>query len=152
MALPLKAPVNRAGLSRERIKQGFAQRLVEVRREEIARGVTTIGPHRDEVRFLSNGIDLGDFGSRGQVRTAMLALKLAEVGWIKSRTGEWPVLLLDEITAELDAQRRTDLQGYLNEYEQTLLTTTDLAHFEPDFVGESTVWQVEQGVVKVPAR
>jgi DNA replication and repair protein RecF len=52
--------------------------------------VTTIGPHRDELRLLSNGIDLGDYGSRGQVRTALLALKLAEVTWIKNRTGEWP--------------------------------------------------------------
>ena len=127
------------------------QRLAEVRREEIARGVTTIGPHRDELRMLSNGIDLGDFGSRGQVRTALLALKLAEVTWIKNKTGEWPVLLLDEILAELDVQRRADLQAYLLEYEQTMLTTTDLTQFNPAFVEEGTVWQVEQGMVQVPA-
>jgi DNA replication and repair protein RecF len=118
-ALPLQTPVNRTGFSQERIRQGFIQRLAELRREEVARGVTTIGPHRDELRFLSNGIDLGDYGSRGQVRTALLALKLAEVTWIKNRTGEWPVLLLDEILAELDIQRRSDLQSYLTEYEQT---------------------------------
>jgi DNA replication and repair protein RecF len=149
-ALPLQSPVNRAGYSQERIRQGFIQRLAEVRREEIARGVTTLGPHRDEMRLLSNGIDLSDFGSRGQVRTALLALKLAEVAWIKSKTGEWPVLLLDEILAELDTQRRTDLQTYLLEYEQTLLTTTDLSLFDPSFVQQGTVWQVEQGMVRVP--
>lgn len=149
-ALPLQSPVNRAGYSQERIRQGFIEKLAEARREEIARGVTTLGPHRDEMRLLSNGIDLSDFGSRGQVRTALLALKLAEVTWIKNKTGEWPVLLLDEILAELDTQRRADLQTYLLEYEQTLLTTTDLSLFDPGFVQQGTVWQVEQGMVKVP--
>jgi len=150
--LPIDMPVNRSGFGVERIRQGFIQRLADLRREEIARGVTTIGPHRDELRLLSNGIDLGDFGSRGQVRTALLAMKLAEVAWIKNRTGEWPVLLLDEILAELDAQRRSDLQTYLNEYEQAMLATTDLHLFAPAFVNRGTVWQVEQGFVRVPAQ
>jgi DNA replication and repair protein RecF len=149
-ALPLQSPVNRAGYSQERIRQGFTERLAEVRREEIARGVTTIGPHRDEMRLLSNGIDLSDFGSRGQVRTALLSLKLAEVTWIKNKTGEWPVLLLDEILAELDTQRRADLQSFLLEYEQTMLTTTDLTQFDTAFVQQGTVWHVEQGLVQVP--
>jgi len=148
--LPMQTPVNRGTFTLERLRQGFIQRLAEVRREEIQRGVTTIGPHRDEMRLLSNGIDLGDYGSRGQVRTALLALKLAEVTWIKNKTGEWPVLLLDEILAELDTQRRADLQSYLLEYEQTLLTTTDLNLFDPDFVQQGTVWQVEQGMVNAP--
>lgn len=148
--LPMQTPVNRGTFTLERLRQGFIQRLAEVRREEIQRGVTTIGPHRDEMRLLSNGIDLGDYGSRGQVRTALLALKLAEVIWIKNKTGEWPVLLLDEILAELDTQRRADLQSYLLEYEQTLLTTTDLNLFDPDFVQQGTVWQVEQGMVNAP--
>lgn len=149
-ALPMQAPVNRSGFSQDRIRQGFMQRLAELRREEIARGITTIGPHRDEMRLLSNGIDLGDFGSRGQVRTALLALKLAEVTWIKNRTGDWPVLLLDEILAELDMQRRADLQRYLLEYEQTMLTTTDLSLFDPNFIEQGAVWQVEQGFVRTP--
>jgi DNA replication and repair protein RecF len=148
--LPLQAPVNRVGFSLERIRQGFMQRLADLRREEIARGVTTIGPHRDELRLLSNGIDLSDFGSRGQVRTALLSLKLAEVAWIKDRTGEWPVLLLDEMLAELDIQRRADLQSFLTEYDQTMLTTTDLTQFDPDFVAQGTVWQVEEGFVRIP--
>lgn len=150
-SLPLQAPVDRSVYSQERIRQGFLQRLSELRREEIARGVTTIGPHRDELRLLSNGIDLGNYGSRGQVRTALLALKLAEVNWIKKNTGEWPVLLLDEILAELDTQRRADLQNFLSEYEQTMLTTTDLSLFEPAFVEQGTVWQVEQGMVRAHA-
>lgn len=151
-ALPLQAPVKRTGFTQERLYQGFLQQLSELRKEEIARGVTTIGPHRDELRLLSNGIDLGDFGSRGQVRTALLALKLAEVNWIKQKTGEWPVVLLDETLAELDTQRRADLQHDLTAYEQVLLTTTDLNLFDPGFVQQSTIWQVEQGLVNAPAK
>lgn len=143
--LPLDAPKDRSGFLLEQIQSGFIENLWHLRAEEIARGVTTIGPHRDELRFLSNGVDLGTYGSRGQVRTVMLALKLAEVAWMKSKTGQWPVLLLDEVLAELDTERRLDLLARLSEAEQVLLTTTDLQLFSPDFVADSTLWYVQQG-------
>ena len=146
-ALPMHTVINRSGFNQEQIRQGFMQRLAAVRAEEIARGVTTTGPHRDELRFLSNGIDLGDFGSRGQVRTALLSLKLAEALWMKERTGQWPVVLLDEILAELDDHRRADLLHYVGECDQTVLTTTDLKLFSDEFVGKSKIWQIAQGVV-----
>ena len=107
--------------------------------------MTTIGPHRDEIRFLANGIDLTSFGSRGQVRTALLALKLAEVEWMKERTGELPVLLLDEILAELDQTRRSDLLDVLADCEQVILATNDLALFKPDFIQSAACWQVAGG-------
>jgi DNA replication and repair protein RecF len=146
--LPFDTPVDRSKTSLEEIQQGFARRLVELRSVEIARGLTTIGPHRDELRFISNSIDLGDFGSRGQTRTALLALKLAEVAWLKQRTGDWPVLLFDEILAELDARRRDDLLATLAECEQGILTTTDLNLFNPEFVRQAVLWQVQGGMVK----
>ncbi len=146
-ALPIETPIDRSAFTLEQIQQGFLQALVAARSEEIARGITSIGPHRDELRFTANGIDLGDFGSRGQVRTTLLALKLAEVSWMKEKTGEWPVLLLDETLAELDAQRRADLLDVLDECDQGLLTTTDLNLFTPEFVRRSTVWQVRAGFV-----
>lgn len=145
--LPIESPIDRSGFSREQIQEGFAHRLRKVRGEEIARGVTTIGPHRDELRFLANGIDLCDYGSRGQVRTALLALKLAEVAWMKEKTGQWPVLLLDETLAELDVQRRRDLLAVLDQSDQALLTTTDLSLFSPDFVNKCTIWHVSSGSV-----
>jgi len=148
MALRLDTPVDRSALGEEEVRLGFAARLQQVRSEEIARGVTTIGPHRDELRFLADGVDLGDYGSRGQVRTALLALKLAEVEWMKDKTGQWPVLLLDEVLAELDLQRRADLLAYLEKIEQALLTTTDLKLFVPAFVEKAAVWEVEAGRVR----
>ncbi len=83
------------------------------------------------------------------MRTALLALKLAEVEWMKDKTGQWPVLLLDEVLAELDTQRRSDLLAYLERIEQALMTTTDLKLFTPEFVEQAEVWDVSEGSVKV---
>lgn len=146
--LPIESPVDRSGYSREQIEKGFRERLIELRDEEIARGQTTIGPHRDELRFLSNTVDLGTYGSRGQVRTALLALKIAEMNWMKDKTAHWPVLLLDEVLAELDPQRRLDLLTRLSESEQAFLTTTDLDLFSPDFVKKAALWNISGGKIR----
>jgi len=145
--LPLESPVDRMGISVEKIQQGFVERLLALRGEEIARGQTTIGPHRDDLQFLSNGIDLEVYGSRGQARTTMLSMKLAEVAWMKEKTGQWPVLLLDEVLAELDQFRREDLLAHLVESEQILMTTTDLEMFSPEFIQKATLWQIQAGRV-----
>src|SRR4030066_497965 len=146
--LPLNAAVDRCGFSQEQIRKGFLASLAKLRFEEIARGVTTIGPHRDELRFLANGIDLGIYGSRGQARTAVLALKLAEVEWMLGKSGHWPILLLDEVLAELDTERRFDLLARLDQSEQVLLSTTDLDLFTPDYVKNAVVWRIAGGRVE----
>jgi DNA replication and repair protein RecF len=148
LGLKMDTPVDRSGLGLEEIRLGFLEKLARLRREEIARGVTTIGPHRDELRFLANGIDLGNYGSRGQIRTTLLALKMAEVDWLKERTGEWPVILLDEVMAELDLERRADLLKYIGQREQVLFTTTDLNLFTPEFAHNVDVWNVRGGTVQ----
>jgi DNA replication and repair protein RecF len=148
LRMNLDTPVVRSSFSKEQIFQGFHQSLVQRRPEEINRGQTTIGPHRDELRFLANSIDLGTYGSRGQVRTTMLSLKLAEIIWLKGKTGHWPVLLLDEVLAELDPIRREDLLIRLSESEQALLTTTDLDLFTPGFIENTRLWQVSEGQVR----
>jgi len=148
MGLKMDTIIDRSRLDLDEIQNGFRSRLKEIRSEEIVRGVTTIGPHRDDLRFLANNIDLSDYGSRGQVRTALLAIKLAEVNWMKDRTGEWPVILLDEVMAELDLQRRADLLNYVGESEQVLFTTTDLKLFTSEFVEKAEVWKVESGRVE----
>ena len=149
-SLPMLTPVDRSALTIEQIQEGFCRRLKELRSEEILRSMTTIGPHRDEMRYVSNGIDLGEYGSRGQIRTALLSLKLAEVSWMKEKTGHAPVLLLDEILAELDIQRRSDLLETLYESEQGLLTTTDMKLFADDFSSRATLWEVQDGTIKGP--
>lgn len=148
LGLNINTVVDRSGLDLKEIQEGFRASLSALRSVEIGRGVTTIGPHRDEIRFLANDIDLGNYGSRGQVRTALLSLKLAEVHWMRDRTGEWPVILLDEVMAELDVQRRGDLLKYIGETEQVLFTTTDLNLFTPEFASKAEIWRVEGGRVE----
>jgi DNA replication and repair protein RecF len=129
------------------IKKMFLRQLKDQQDEELRRGVTTIGPHRDELRFIANNIDLGIYGSRGQIRTAVMTLKLAEVYWLRAQTGETPVLLLDETLAELDQQRRQDLLGVLEQNSQSILTTTDLRLFAPAFIERCRVWNIHDGKI-----
>ena len=96
---------------------------------------------------MDDQIDLGKFGSRGQQRTAVVALKLAEVDWMRQRTGEWPILLLDEVLSELDAERREFLLTQVNGVEQALITTTDPTFFDADSLAGMTLLKVEGGRV-----
>lgn len=147
LAFGLDVPVTRGGLSQEAIASRLRGKLESSRAQEIERGMTLTGPHRDDLRFLASGIDLGTYGSRGQARTAVLALKLAQLAWFTDRAGEPPILLLDEVLAELDPQRRHDLLGRLNGAEQSVMTTTDLGLFEPEFLERVETWQVHAGTI-----
>lgn len=151
LSLPVEVSKSYTDYSHQDIESGFREALRKNRRQDMTRGVTTIGPHRDEFRFLSNGIDLGLYGSRGQTRSALLSLKFAEVEWMKNRTGESPVLLLDEIMAELDPERREDLLLLIDDVEQAMLTTTDKMMFPTEFVSRSETWLVHEGIVKKDA-
>jgi DNA replication and repair protein RecF len=151
LGLPMDVPVHRLGIPPEEIQERLKQRLHTTRAEEIARGMTLAGPHRDEIRFVANGIDVGTYGSRGQARSVVLALKLAEVEWMRARTGEWPILLLDEVLAELDTQRRRDLLNRLGGAEQCIMTTTDLNLFPPEFPPRAQIWHVQAGRVSSSA-
>ena len=148
LGLPLEGTIDRTGISREEIRTGMQAALHSLRREELARGVTVIGPHRDDLRLLANGIDLRLYGSRGQNRTAMLSVKLAEVNWLRERTGDWPILLLDEVLAELDLQRREDLQNRIKEVRQALLTAADLSMFNADFRKGASIWHIVAGTLQ----
>lgn len=132
-------------LQANELKDKFLALLKTKRREEIARGVTTIGPHRDDIQFMVNGVDMGIYGSRGQIRTVVMALKFAEKDWFKAKSGELPVILLDETLAELDGSRRLDLLRSLENGGQAVLATADLELFDQDFIKRCDVWQVSQG-------
>ena len=91
---------------------------------------TSIGPHRDDLSLAVGGADLKKYGSQGQQRTAVLALKLSELEYMKSETGEYPVLLLDDVMSELDAGRRQALLDFVRGRIQTFITTTEPLIFE----------------------
>ncbi len=148
LQLGLDASRPPAGIDRAYLERAFLGVLAARRPEELARGMTLVGPHRDEFRFSANGMDLGEFGSRGQQRTAVLALKLAQVAWMRERTGEEPVLLLDEVLSELDPHRRKCLLARIGQSNQTIITTTDLSRFDQDFVRSARVLTVRAGVIE----
>ncbi|HML23084.1 MAG TPA: DNA replication/repair protein RecF [Aggregatilinea sp.] len=129
------------------IAEQFLARLAEIQGEEIARGMTLIGPQRDELRLMVNGHDLGLYGSRGQARTGVMSLKLAELEWMRDTIGEWPVLLLDEVAAELDSRRRAYLLDRVSEASQVLLTTTEPDIFPSAFLNTATRWEISQGQI-----
>lgn len=128
------------------LAQVFVQELRGLRREELARGQTLIGPHRDDLLFSVGAINLGRYGSRGQQRSVTLALKLGEAALMQARSGETPVLLLDDMLSELDAERRAHLlEAIVQPGQQTLITATDLSDFGSTFLRQITQLRVEQG-------
>ncbi|HRN66931.1 MAG TPA: DNA replication/repair protein RecF [Promineifilum sp.] len=133
------------------VQARFAAELEVARAVDLARGSSSVGPHRDDWAILVNGKNLGQFGSRGQVRTAILALKLAEINWMKAETADVPILLLDEVIAELDLHRRAALLAYVADQvrgkgmAQALLTATDPGMFPEEFLGQVARLLVRDG-------
>ncbi|GAB6137138.1 DNA replication/repair protein RecF [Halanaerobaculum tunisiense] len=120
----------------EEIKHHFNSYLDQRIDQEINRGVTTVGPHRDDISLLVNDIDIRKFGSQGQQRTTALALKLSELEFMKSETGEYPILLLDDVFSELDANRSNQLLQTVKNKIQTFITSTnqeELQEFRADY-------------------
>jgi DNA replication and repair protein RecF len=134
------------------IQTRFAQVIADAKPHDIARGATSVGPHRDDWLVLLNGRSLASYGSRGQQRTAILALKMAEITWMTNMTGETPILLLDEVVAELDEQRRGLLLNYVKGAKQSILTATDPTMFTPDFLRHATSFTVANGRVEQNGR
>src|SRR5262249_56039876 len=120
---------------------------VEGRRREVGQGANVLGPRRDDLAFLAGGVDLSTYGSRGQQRSVALALKLAELSYIERATGDQPILLLDDVLSELDAQRRADLLEAVRDLEQVLLTTTDAGSLPPDALAHAHIYRVRGGRV-----
>ncbi|WP_062107870.1 DNA replication/repair protein RecF [Bacillus niameyensis] len=112
---------------------------------EIDRGVTLIGPHRDEIAFYVNGKDVQTFGSQGQQRTTALSVKLAEIDLIYTEVGEYPILLLDDVLSELDDYRQSHLLNTIQGKVQTFVTTTTVDGIDHQTLREATTFIVQNG-------
>lgn len=130
------------------IQQHFAQALAQVKERERFRQITLVGPHRDDLDFLINEKNVQTFGSQGQQRTTALSVKLAEIDLMKEETGEYPVLLLDDVMSELDDSRQLHLLATIEGKVQTFLTTTTLDHVKDKMSVEAEIFYVEQGHIK----
>lgn len=115
--------------------------------KELYRGTTLVGPHRDDLNFRVNGKNVQTFGSQGQQRTTALSVKLAEIDLMKEETGEYPVLLLDDVLSELDDARQTHLLKAIQDKVQTFITTTSLSGITRQLIKDPTIFHVANGTV-----
>ena len=123
----------------------MAEKLKESRKEDMFSGVTSCGPHRDDIEFKINGISARSFGSQGQKRSVALAVKLAEAEVIRKKTGECPVILLDDVMSELDPDRQAFILNHIKDW-QVFLTCCDNANVKP--LREGKVFTVTGGKIK----
>jgi DNA replication and repair protein RecF len=131
----------------EGVQMTFLDKLQQRRLPEQVHGTTLVGPHRDEVDFTINETPAKSYGSQGQQRTLVLALKLAELKLIEEVVGEPPLLLLDDVLAELDLNRQNQLLEAIQDRFQTLITTTHLGAFDSQWLNSSQVLSVQAGQI-----
>jgi DNA replication and repair protein RecF len=140
---------------------GFRERQERVASREIDQAVSLVGPHRDDFTFMLDGVDLNTYGSRGQQRLAVLALKLAEADWMRAEIGELPVVLLDDVLSELDPQRRGYVLQRVAEPEPTQQRQVWITTTEPtgssftrsegqthDFLSSAQCWEIDAGQLR----
>ncbi|WP_414541907.1 DNA replication/repair protein RecF [Nostoc sp. CCY0012] len=131
----------------EVIKQAFLTKIQQRSAAELSRGTTLVGPHRDEVELIINQTPARQYGSQGQQRTLVLALKLAELQLIEEVIQEPPLLLLDDVLAELDPSRQNQLLDAIQDRFQTLITTTHLSSFDAQWLNSSQILFVKSGEI-----
>lgn len=143
--------VSNSDLSNAEILALFKMQLEEKKQEEIARGQSVVGPHRDDISFFINGIDSKKFASQGQQRTIVLALKLAELEIIRNKIGESAILLLDDVLAELDNIRQNYLLNAIEKDTQTIITSVDTLHFDERFLEEVEIFNITSNNITATA-
>lgn len=129
------------------IEKVLMEKIDAVFNREVVYGSTLIGPHRDDFSFILEDNDLLLYGSQGQLKMAVLALKLAEIEVFKDICGENPVILLDDLFSELDINKRNKVINYLNKDMQTIITTTDLSNVDEEYINNSYIFEIENGAV-----
>ena len=129
----------------EEIGETMQEALAQVRSREIAQGFSVRGPHRDDFQLMLDGMDVGLYASRGEARTAVLALKLAEAEYLSHARNRQPVLLLDDVLSELDAPRRRLVLERVSNYSQVFITTADVDVIEPEYLSHMTRFVVHSG-------
>lgn len=126
-------------------EKAFLDRLLSSREEDLQKGFTGLGPHRDDFDIKINDTEAKTFGSQGQQRTASLSLKLAELEFMHAETGEYPVLLLDDVLSELDKNRREQLLTMVSEKIQTFITCTETDYIDSAIIAKANIYEVIKG-------
>lgn len=128
------------------IQDEFYETLIKNRKRDVDKGITSHGPHRDDFSVYINNVDTKSFGSQGQQRTAVLTMKFASLRIIKEITGEYPVLLLDDVLSELDFNRKRYILKSINDI-QTIITCTGIEDLGDYLNKDSKLFKVKEGIV-----
>lgn len=148
LCLKYSSSIPADGKTKSQIGVLLYDKLRSLQHVEIMRGTTLVGPHRDDLVFLLNDLDLKAYGSQGQQRTAVLACKIAELELIKREVNEYPLLLLDDVMSELDQGRRLKLLGILEQRVQTFITTTNSDSLDKTVAKDVDFFDVSNGCVR----
>ena len=135
------------GLTASQMKEIYIDQFKKNQTREADQATTLIGPHRDDLIFYLNEVPVQTYGSLGQQRSTVLSLKLAEIELMKLSTGEYPLLLLDDVLSELDDDRQTHLIKAIENKVQTFITTTSLDGIKQQFINEPVVIPIEKGTI-----
>lgn len=135
------------GITASQMKEIYINQFKKNQTREADQATTLIGPHRDDLIFYLNEIPVQTYGSQGQQRSTVLSLKLAEIELMKLSTGEYPLLLLDDVLSELDDDRQTHLIKAIENKVQTFITTTSLDGIKQQFINEPVVIPIEKGTI-----
>lgn len=125
----------------------FVDKLEKLKDAEKRLGITLCGPHRDDFEFYIDDKNLKSYGSQGQQRMSVLALKLSEIEIFKEQTGKMPILLLDDVFSELDDNKKNNLLYYINQNIQTIITTTDLKNIDVSILKQAKLIKIENGTI-----
>ena len=123
--------------------------LENSRKKDIAQGSTNIGPHRDDLLFKINNMEASKYASRGQSRTAILALKMAESDFLYHHRKTKPVLLLDDVMSELDQKRREQIVDHIKDHDQVIVTTAEPTNIPNSFTNDSNRLEIISGSIKI---
>lgn len=133
--------------SKEKIRKNLINKYKNSLKKEIENGMTIYGPHRDDLQFLIDNDDIKIYGSQGQQKISIIALKLSEIEIFKEITDTYPILLLDDVFSELDIKNRNKLIDYINKDMQVIITTNDTRGINRKFLEEVKIFKVKDGIV-----
>ena len=132
----------------EAVAEAFRDSIQARSEREVAQGATLSGPHRDDLLIRVNDMEAGAFASRGQARTAVLAMRLAEAGYLARERANEPIVLLDDVLSELDTSRRAHVLERASAYEQCFITATDLEHIDDRFLSRMSILTIEDARIR----
>lgn len=145
-----KTSISFSLFDKDLIVKYLMEKMKKLESAELKLGVTLFGPHRDDIEFYINDKNIKNYGSQGQQRMAVLALKLGEIEIYREDKNKVPILLLDDVFSELDDQKKNNLLSYINEEIQTIITTTDLKNIDESILKKSKLIEIENGkIIKV---